>query len=103
MLPVLSPGVKFVSVAVKVIQIQVLVLETKIHGISVNKLVMFKYVQLLLLAYLITFKTSQQKNPLSSVFIIQGEFSNFLFLKISVVYIIQKESKSWFSPGKPNH
>lgn len=90
----LSPGVKFVSVAVKVIQIQVLVLETKTHGISVNKLVMFKYVQLLLLAYLITFKTSQQKNPPSSVIIIQGEFSNFLFLKILVVYIIKKESKS---------
>lgn len=66
MLPVLSPGVKFVSVTVKVIQIQVLVLETKTHGISVNKRVMFKYVQLLLLAYLITvLKQANRKIPLA--------------------------------------
>lgn len=53
MLPVLSLGIKVVSIAVKVIQIEVLVPETKTHGISVNKLVVSKYVQLFLSAYLI--------------------------------------------------
>lgn len=42
-LPVLSLGIKFISVTVKAIQIQILALETKSHYVSVNKLVMFKY------------------------------------------------------------
>lgn len=50
----LSLGIKVVSIAVKVIQIEVLVPETKTHGISVNKLVASKYVQLFLSAYLIS-------------------------------------------------
>lgn len=80
MLPVLSPGVKFVSVAVKVIQIQVLVLETKTHGISVNKLVMFKYVQLLLLAYLITvLKQANRKIPLAQCLLFKESFPIFSF------------------------
>lgn len=52
MLPVLSLGIKVVSVAVKVIKIEILVPEIKTHGISVNKLVASKYVQLFLSAYL---------------------------------------------------
>lgn len=80
MLPVLSPGVKFVSVAVKVIQIQVLVLETKTHGISVNKLVMFKYVQLLLLAYLITvLKQANRKIPPAQWLLFKESFPIFSF------------------------
>lgn len=80
MLPVLSPGVKFVSVAVKVIQIQVLVLETKTHGISVNKLVMFKYVQLLLLAYLITvLKQANRKIPPALQLLFKESFPIFSF------------------------
>lgn len=76
----LSPGVKFVSVAVKVIQIQVLVLETKTHGISVNKLVMFKYVQLLLLAYLITvLKQANRKIPLAQCLLFKESFPIFSF------------------------
>lgn len=45
-LPVLSLWIKFVRVAVKVIQIQVMVPESKTHGISVNKLeslILFNY------------------------------------------------------------
>lgn len=53
MLPVLSLGIQVVSVAVKVIKMEVLVPETKTHDISVNKLVASKYVQLFLSAYLI--------------------------------------------------
>lgn len=80
MLPVLSPGVKFVSVTVKVIQIQVLVLETKTHGISVNKRVMFKYVQLLLLAYLITvLKQANRKIPLAQWLLFKESFPIFSF------------------------
>ena len=53
-LSVLSPGMKFVRVAGEVIQVQVLVQESKTLSISVNKLVMSEYVKSSLLTNLIT-------------------------------------------------
>lgn len=60
----LSLGIKVVSIAVKVIQIEVLVPETKTHGISVNELMASKYVQLFLSAYAINALNKKQQKEL---------------------------------------